>query len=141
MFFFSAVFFQMSPLALTAIATKIKKEKIVNSIGLQLPFVVENIVFESQPLPVAKEERIMILKPYVQEFKAKRSAMPLTMFYGNLEGCAESFLYFSSELGENQCKPLHADKVAKNRLFTQHYAQYPKHEQERIMEELTNKKC
>ena len=104
----SAVFFPDVPiLALTAIATKIKKEKIVNSIGLQLPFVVEvnpnreNIFFESQPLPVANEETRMILKPYVQEFKAKRSAMPLTMFHVNLEVCTESFLYFSSELGEN----------------------------------------
>ena len=54
--------------------------------------------------------------------------MPLTIFYGDLEGCSESFLYFSSVLGDNQYEPLHADKVAKNRLFTQYHAQYPKHE-------------
>ena len=45
------------------------------------------------------------------------------------------------EEGDNQYEPLHADKVAKNRLFTQYHAQYPKHEQERIMEELTKRKC
>ena len=67
--------------------------------------------------------------------------MPLTIFYGDLEGCSESLLYFSSELGDNQYEPLHADKKAKNRLFTQYHAQYPKHEQERIMEELTKRKC
>ena len=133
-------------MALTATATNSKKEKIISSIGLQHPFVAEvnpnreNIFFESQPRPAAKEG-IMILTPYVQELKAKRSAMPLTILYGDLEGCAESFLYFSSELGDNQYEPLHADKVAKNRLFTQYNAQYPKHEEQRIMEELTNKKC
>ena len=73
-------------MALTATATKSKKEKIVSSIGLQLPFVVEvnpnreNIFFESQPRAAAKEERITILAPYVLELKAKRSAMPLTIF-------------------------------------------------------------
>jgi len=142
-----SIFPDVPIVALTASATKSKKEKIVSSIGIQLPFVVEvnpnreNIFFESKPRPAAKEERITILTPYAQELKAKRSAMPLTIFYGDLEGCAESFLYFSSELGDNQYEPLNADKVAKNRLFTQYHAQYPKHEQECIMEELTNKKC
>ena len=48
--------------ALTATTTKSKKEKIVSSIGLQLPFVAEvnpnreNIFFEAQPRPAAKEE-------------------------------------------------------------------------------------
>ena len=73
-------------MALTATATNSKKENIISSIGLQHPFVVEvnpnreNIFFEFQPRPAAKEERIMILTPYVQELKAKRSAMPLTIF-------------------------------------------------------------
>lgn len=142
-----SIFPDVPIVALTTTATKSKKEKIVSSIGIQLPFVVEvnpnreNIFFESKPRPAAKEERIRILTPYAQELKAKRSAMPLTIFYGDLEGCAESFLYFSSELGDNQYEPLNADKVAKNRLFTQYHAQYPKHEKECIMEELTKKKC
>lgn len=65
--------------------TKSKKEKVVSSIGLQLPFVVEvnpnreNIFFESQPRPAAKEEKITVLAPYVQELKAKRSAMQFFM--------------------------------------------------------------
>lgn len=51
--------------------------------------------------------------------------MPLTIFYGNLEDCADSFLHFSSELGDNQYEPPDAPNVAKNHLFTQYHAQYP----------------
>ena len=133
-------------MALTATATQSKREKIINSIGLQHPCIVEvnpdrkNILFASCPRPCAKEDRVAVLAPYVEELKEKRSTMPLTIFYGDLEGCAESFLYFSSQLGESQYEPPGAEKVAKNRLFTQYHAQYPKHEQERIMEELVNNK-
>lgn len=76
----------------------------------------------------------MILTPFVEELKVKRSSMPLTIFYGNLEDCADSFLHFCSEPGDNQYEPPDAPNVAKNRLFTQYHAQYPRHEQERIME-------
>ena len=47
----------------------------------------------------------MVLTPFVQELKEKRSSMPLTVFYGTLESCAESFMYFSQELGDDQYEP------------------------------------
>jgi len=142
-----SIFPDVPILALTATTTKAKQEKIINSIGVQLPITVEfnpdraNIAFESRMRPAFKEERVMILTPFVEELKAKRSSMQLTIFYGNLEDCADSFLHFSSELGDNQYEPPDAPNVAKNRLFTQYHAQYPRHEQERIMEELVNGKC
>lgn len=138
---FSAVFSELYPFwPLLQQLPKPNKKKIINSIGLQLPIAVEvnpdraNISFESRMRPAFKEERVMILTPFVEELKVKRSSMPLTIFYGNLEDCADSFLHFSSELGDNQYEPPDAPNVAKNRLFTQYHAQYPRHEQERIME-------
>ena len=56
-------------MALTATATKSKREKIIDSIGLQLPFIVEvnpdreNIYFESRSRSAAQEERVKVLKP------------------------------------------------------------------------------
>lgn len=138
---FSAVFSELCPFwPLLQQLPKPNKKKIINSIGLQLPIAVEvnpdraNISFESRMRPAFKEERVMILTPFVEELKVKRSSMPLTIFYGNLEDCADSFLHFSSELGDNQYEPPDAPNVAKNGLFTQYHAQYPRHEQERIME-------
>ena len=46
-----------------------------------------------------------------------------------------------AQLGNMQYEPFDAEQVAKNRLFTQYHAQYPKHQQERIMDELVNNKC
>lgn len=50
------------------------------------------------------------------------------------------FLFFSSEMGGSQYEPMNAERSSKNRLFTQ-YAQYPKPELERIMEDLVTAKC
>lgn len=78
-----SIFPDVSTLALTATANKDKQEKIINSIGLQLPVTVEvnpdrgNISFESRMQPAFKEERVMILTPFVEELKAKRSSMLL----------------------------------------------------------------
>ena len=80
----------------------------------------------------------MILEPFAEELKAKRSTMPLTIFYGNLEDFADSFMYFCCELGDKQYEPLDSPQTSKNRLFTQYHAQYPKHDQERIMADLVN---
>ncbi|XP_068716964.1 ATP-dependent DNA helicase RecQ-like [Montipora capricornis] len=142
-----SVFPDILILALTATATKAKQEKIINSIGLQLPITVEvtpdraNIYFESRSRPPPKEERVMILAHFAEELKPKRSKMPLTIFYGNLEDCADSFMYFCCELGDKQYEPLDSPQTSKNRLFTQYHAQYPKHDQERIMADLVNNKC
>lgn len=43
--------------------------------------------------PTGKEERVKILQPYVKELREKRSAMALTIFYGDLEvKCLEPIL-------------------------------------------------
>ena len=73
---FSAVFSELCPFwPLLQQLPKPNKKKIINSIGLQLPIAVEvnpdraNISFESRMRPAFKEERVMILTPFVEELK------------------------------------------------------------------------
>ena len=144
---FSTVFCLMSPflLLLRRLQNPNKKRSLI-PLASSFPSLLRStqieqiFFFESRSRPAAKEERVTVLAPFVEELKVKRSSMPLTIFYGDLEDCAESFIHFSSELRDEQYEPIGAAQVANNRLFTQFHVQYPKHEQERIMEELVNYK-
>ena len=142
-----SIFPHVPVVALTATATPTIKSKIIQSVGMNEPKLIEitpdrpNIFFESRRRPNRREERNNVLTPFVEELKEKRSEMPLTIFYGDLECCADCFLFFSAEMGEKQYEPINSERSSKNRLFTQYHAQYPKSELERIMEDLVTGKC
>ena len=77
-----------------------------------------------------------ILDPLVQDLRAKRMDFPLTIVYGSLETMSSCYLYCSCHLGTEQYKPLGAENVARNRLFSQFHAQYPERERQRIVDGL-----
>ena len=53
-----------------------------------------------------------------------------------MELISECYLFFNRHLGKQQYHPEGAEECAKNRMFTQYHAQYPVHEQERIIKEV-----
>mgnify|MGYP002804227815 FL=1 len=67
--------------------------------------------------------------------------MPLTLIYGTLDVCAESFLYFCNVLGKNQYFPFEAPHKSENRLFSQYHAEYPQHEKDKLINGLINNTC
>lgn len=81
-----------------------------------------------------------VLKLVVEELKSKKQKMPLTLIYGNLDTISDCFLYFTQQIGRGQHHPSSAKPVAKKRLFSQYHAQYPEHEQKRIVDKLVSGK-
>ena len=77
----------------------------------------------------------------MQELKEKKIEMALTIVYGTLSTCADSFLFFSRCLGKEQYFPAGADNTSKNRLFAQFHAEYPQHEKDRILDEIGQGIC
>ena len=131
-------------LALTATANQQTKKEIVESLGLVEPVFIEinpdraNIFFSSSRRPDRGEDKLHpILTPLIQELQDQRQNSPLTLVYGNLETVSECFLFASKTMGDLQYEPIGSAPLAKNRMFTQFHAQYPDHEWERIVDELT----
>lgn len=50
---------------------------------------------------------------------------------------SECSMFASKTMGDLQYEPIGSAPLAKNRMFTQFHAQYPDHEWERIVDELT----
>ena len=67
--------------------------------------------------------------------------MPLTIVYGTLTTCADSFIFLSKYLGKEQYFPIGADLISKNRLFSQFHAEYPQHEKDRILDDILQGVC
>lgn len=78
---------------------------------------------------------LSILDPLLNELRSQRMDFPLTIVYGTLETISSCYEYFSS-VGDEQYEPVGAQKISRNRLFTQFHAQYPEHERQRIVDEL-----
>mgnify|MGYP000123264903 CR=1 FL=1 len=119
-------------LALIGTATRATKSGIIDSLGLSDPIIVEsNPAGQSYTMHLMfaaiEETGNSILQPIDVELKAKKNQMPLTLIYRNLETIAECFAFFSNSMGKDQYYPSTALPLAKNRLFSQYHAQYPKH--------------
>jgi hypothetical protein len=135
-------------MATTATAT-IKSQKIIcESLQLEDPIIVSanpgrrNIFFQSKERPATGEDKLTpILEPLCLELLEKNINMPLTLVYGTLNTCAESFLFFANRLGNNQYFPIGAPSKSENRLFHQYHAEYPEHEKDRLIRELINNTC
>lgn len=115
---------------------------------LKDPIIVEvspdrsNIYFEVRERPARGESKIeTILQPIIAELDRKKIDMELTLVYGNLETCADCFMFFSTVLGKEQYYPSGAEPLSKNRLFSQYHAEYPQHEKERVVKEMVAGKC
>ena len=128
--------------ALTATATRATQEFIKDSLKLDEAVVIEanhdrkNIFYESKVRPSSGEEKMTaVLEPLAKELLEKKISVPLTIVYGSLAACADTFMYFSQFLAKCQYYPAGAEHVSKNRLFAQFRAKYPQHEKDRILDE------
>jgi superfamily II DNA helicase RecQ len=141
----TSIFPKIPFLAMTATATFQMKKDIAATLGLIDPIHIEaspdrpNIVFSAMPRPNRGDDKLQpILFPLVEELKAKRSDFPLTIVYGNLRVIGECFSSVSEMMGLMQYEPVGSSQCAANRLFTQFHANYPEHEQERIVQDLVS---
>ena len=140
-----SIFPNIPHLATTATATLKSQKAICELLQLKDPVSVSanpdrsNIFLESRERPATGVDRLQpILEPLCAELLEKKIEMPLTLVYGSLNVCAESFLFFSNMLGKKQYFPLGAPHKSENRLFSQYHAEYPQHEKERLINNLIN---
>ena len=113
-----SIFPEVPHLATTATATLKSQRTICDVLQLNTPKVIAvnpdrgNIFLESKERPASSEDRLhAMLEPLCQ----KKIDMPLTLVYGTLNICTESFLFFSNNLGKKQYFP--ADAPRKQNLF------------------------
>ena len=143
-----SIFPKIPHLATTATATLKSQRAICDSLQLKQPVIISvnpdfrNIFFESKERPATGENKLFpILHPLCVELLEKKIDMPLTLIYGTLDVCAESFLYFCNVLGENQYFSREAPPKSENRLFSQYHAEYPQHEKDKLISGLINNTC
>lgn len=106
-------------MALTATATKTLRYSVSRTIGMCDPVVIavppckKNIMYSVK----AFESVADTFKPVVERLKLERTNMPRMIIYGrSFSVCADVFLYFKSQLGENITEPIDAPDLAKFRL-------------------------
>ncbi|CAB4009302.1 Hypothetical predicted protein [Paramuricea clavata] len=143
-----SIFPEIPHLATTATATLKSQKEICDRLQIIDPVVISvnpdrsNIFLESKKRPATGEDKLHpILEPLCKELLEKKINMPLTLVYGTLNICAESFLFFANMLGKKQYFPLGAPPKSENRLFSQYHAEYPQHEKERLINGLINNMC
>lgn len=109
--FLTSLFAKTPIIGLTATATKLIQQKIVESLGLITPIVIDvnpdrkNIHFSTLCRGNQGGERLVnILDPLLKDLRDKR----LTIIYGNLETITNCFFYFTSKFGIEQYEPVGA---------------------------------
>jgi ATP-dependent DNA helicase RecQ len=96
-----------------------------------------NSVFNVFQRPNKGNEKLYdILCPLVEELRNQKVAAPKTLIYGSMEIIAECYSFFDRHLRNHQYYPTGAKQCAANRIFTQYHANYPPHEQARILKEV-----
>ena len=143
----TSIFLKIPLLAMTVTATLKTKKDIATSLGLIYPVQIEespdhpNIFFSALPRPDRGDDKLEpILSPLIQELKATHLDFPLTIVYNTLKVIRECFLLASNVMGHLQYEPVGTSHVVISRLFSQFHANYPEHEQERIVQDLVSGK-
>ena len=109
----------LNVMALTATATKTLRYSVSRNIGMRNPYIVaispckRNIMYSVGSF-VSVEDTF---KPVVDRLRTERTNMPPMIIYGRTFGiCADIFLSFKTELGENITEPIDAPDLSAFRL-------------------------
>ena len=107
-------------MALTATATRTLRYAVSATIGMRNPFVVaippckRNLTY-TVSIPVSSVQET--LKPVIDRLRKDRTAMPRMIIYGrSYDVCADIYLFFRSQLGEQFTEPIDAPDVTGYRL-------------------------
>ena len=106
-------------MALTATATKTLRYSVTHTIGMYDPFVIaisprkKNLMYSISKF----EATSSTLEPVVERLKLERTKMPRMIIYGRTFGiCADVYLFFKGELGDNITEPTDAPNLSRFRL-------------------------
>ena len=127
-------------MALTATATKTLRYSVSRTIGMHNPFVIaiapckKNIMYSVQTF----ESVEITFKPVVDRLKGERISMPRMIIYGRSFGvCADVYLFFKSQLGEDITEPIDAPDLAKFRLVDVFTSVTDQHQKDGIINAFT----
>ena len=122
-------------MALTATATKTLRYS--DAIGMRDPYIVpckKNMMYS-----VSKFESVATtFEAVVAKLKAERTKMPRMIIYGKSFGmCADIYIFFKAELGDNITEPTHAPNLAKFRLVDVFTSVTDQHQKDGIINAFT----
>ena len=131
-------------MALTATAPKTLRYSVTRTVGMHDPYILaispckKNMMYS-----VGKFEAIpSTFKAVVERLKAERTKMPRMIVYGKSFGmCADVYLYFKAELGDNITEPRGAPNLSRFRLVDVFTSVTDQHQKDGIINAFTNCNC